>query len=83
MCRGVAIGGGRWGARRTMAPPTSISKRNKVQEIRFQASGTLLFKGVQKLYGPEISRLLLYATILGELTHVFKKGIRSLHVGPS
>ena len=73
--RGVAIGEGmrraRRRARRTMAPPTSISKPNKVEEVRFQTSGILLFRGIQKLYGPEISRLLLYATIFGQLTHVF------------
>ena len=69
--RGVAIGEGMRRARRTMAPPTSISKPNKVEEVRFQTSGILLFRGIQKLYGPEISRLLLYATIFGQLTHVF------------
>ena len=69
--RGVAIGEGMRRARRTMAPPNSISKPNKVEEVRFQTSGILLFRGIQKLYGPEISRLLLYATIFGQLTHVF------------
>ena len=39
-------------------PFTSISEANKVQEFKFQISGTLLFMGVQKLYGPEISRFL-------------------------
>ena len=44
-CRGQ---GGSW-------PPTSISEPNKVEQIQFQTSGTLLFTGVQKLYEPEIS----------------------------
>ena len=52
MCRGVAIGKGVRGARRTMAPPTSISKPNMVQEVWFQTSGIVLFEGVQKLYIP-------------------------------
>ena len=38
-------------------PPTSFSKPNKVQQFQFQTSGILLFMGVKKLYGPEISRL--------------------------
>ena len=38
--------------------PTSISKPNKVQQFQFQTSGILLFMGVKKLCGPEISRLL-------------------------
>ena len=71
MCRGVAIGKGMRGARRTMAAPTSISKPNMVQEVWFQTSGIALFEGVQKLYGPEISQLLLHAAIFGQLTHVF------------
>ena len=37
---------------------SSISEPNKVQQIQFQTSGVLLFIGVQKLYGPEISRFL-------------------------
>ena len=37
---------------------TSLSKPNKVQQVQFQTSGVLLFMGVKKLYGPEISRLL-------------------------
>ena len=53
LCRGVATGGtrGPW-------PPTSISELNKVQQFHFQKSGILLFTGIQKLYGPEISRFL-------------------------
>ena len=71
ICRGVVIGEGMTGDRRTMAPPTSISKPNKVQEVRFQMSWVLLLKGAQKLYGPETSWLLLYAAIFKQLTHVF------------
>ena len=40
---------------REVMDPTSISEPNKVQQIQFQKSGTLLFMGVQKLYEPEIS----------------------------
>ena len=59
MCRGVVIGGGMWSARRTMPPPpTSISKLDKAQQFQFQTSGIILFMGVQKLHGPDISRIL-------------------------
>ena len=34
---------------------TSIFEPNKVQQFQFQTSVILLFMGVQKLYGPEIS----------------------------
>ena len=39
-------------------PPSSFFKPNKVQQFQFQISGILLSTGVQKLYEPEISRLL-------------------------
>ena len=42
--RGVAIGEGMRRARRTMAPPTSISKPNKVEEVRFQKFGFKKFR---------------------------------------
>ena len=39
--------------------PTSIFEPNKVQQpFQFKTSGILPFTGVQKLYGPKISRLL-------------------------
>ena len=38
--------------------PTSISKSKKVPQFRFQTSGILLFRIVQKLNGPEISKFL-------------------------
>ena len=41
-----------------MPPPTSISEPKKVQHFQFQKSEILLFMGVQKLYGLEISRFL-------------------------
>ena len=39
-------------------PPTSTSELKKVQQLQFQTSGVLLFMGVQRLYGPKISRFL-------------------------
>ena len=40
--------------------------------IYVQTPEILLFMGVQKIYGPEISRFFtVYATIFGRLTHVF------------
>ena len=58
MCRGVVVGGEMWRARRTMSPPTSISKLDKVQQFQFRTSGIMLFMGVQKLHGPDLSRIL-------------------------
>ena len=41
------------------APPLiSNFEPNKVQQFLFQTSGILLLTGLQKLYGPEISRFL-------------------------
>ena len=37
---------------------TSTPEPKKVQKFQFQTSGMLLFTDVQKLYGPEISKLL-------------------------
>ena len=54
---GVATERAREGA---MAISTSISEPNKVQQFQFETSGILLFTGVQKLCGPEISRFLPY-----------------------
>ena len=58
--KGVATKGGGGGGEDKVGargpwPPTSISEPNKVQQFQFQTSGILLFTGVQKLYGPEIS----------------------------
>ena len=58
MCSGVSIGGRGSGGLGGLWPPTSIFKPSKVQQFQFQMSGIQLFIGVQKLYGPEISRLL-------------------------
>ena len=44
-----------WGSKGDHGLPTSISEPKKVQQFQFQTSGMLLFTGVQKLYGPEIS----------------------------
>ena len=51
--RGIVNGGP--GCHQPPTHPTSISELNKVQKFQFQISGILLFLGVQKLYGPEIS----------------------------
>ena len=49
----------RGGGEGAMAPhPNSIFEPKNVQEFQFQKSGILDFTGVQKLYGPEISRFL-------------------------
>ena len=56
LTRGIAT----VGARGPWSPPTSISEPNKVQKFDSQTSGTLLFTDVQKLYGPEISRFVLF-----------------------
>ena len=57
MCRAVSTWGG---VRRSCPPPppTSFSKRNKVQQFHFHAWRILRFMGVKKFYGPEISRVL-------------------------
>ena len=47
-----------WGGQGGQGPPTSISGPSKVQQFQFQTSEVFLFTGVQKLYGPEISRFL-------------------------
>ena len=63
--RGPGGGGGGGGGAGGPGPPsppptpTSISEPNKVQQLHFQKSWILLFTGIQKLYGQEISRLLL------------------------
>ena len=63
--------------------PTSISESSKVQQFKFQISGILLFTGVQKLCGPEISRfspcvlrfldnlrwLFIFSNYIGETDH--------------
>ena len=62
-----------WGA---MA---SISEPNKVQQFQFQTSWKLLFIGIQKLYGPEISRFLPY--ILQILDNLWRLFIFSNYLG--
>ena len=49
---------------------TSISEPNKVQQFQFQTSGILLFTGVQKLYGPEISQF--FPCMLQFLTNLLR-----------
>ena len=48
-----------WGGEGCRGPcPHLNSKPKKVQQFQFETSRILLFTGVQKLYGPEISRFL-------------------------
>ena len=55
--KGVATGGG-GGSQGEHGSFTSTSEPNKVQQVHFQTSGILLFTGIQKLCGPEISQFL-------------------------
>ena len=59
-------------------PPISISQPKKVQQLQFQILGILLFTGVQKLYGPEITPFL--PRMLQFLENLRRRFIFSNHI---
>ena len=55
-----------------LCPPTSISKPNNVQQFKFQTSGILLLYGCSEILRTRnFTTFTVYATIFGQLTHVF------------
>ena len=63
-------------------PPDFNFRTKQGQQFQFQTSGILLFKGVQKLYGPEISRFLpCIQQFLDNLRQIFifSNYIRKMH----